>query len=169
MGEGDVAEASCLTVQPASEAPPRAEALAVADAVADRGVVAEPVLIAQLAYQTSVGKWSSGLFDCRADLPICCYVAWCYHCAFGHVMAANLGSKWRDECCSIILWDVCNGCFGPYYHAIKRAKIRAKYGDLPEEPCDDCTTVCFCGPCALCQEARHAKAANPNTISCLGM
>lgn len=168
-------------------------------AIADGGLVlVEPVAsaaaepIATVTYQVPLGKWQTGLFDCCTDVPICCYVAFCYWCAFGHVMAAHDDDKTcRDECCNVVMWDVCNGCFGAYYHSIKRAKIRQNYGGLPEEPCDvslpqqnsrhmylaysyvchpqDCKVSCFCGPCALCQEGRQAKAGRPNWTGCLGM
>ncbi len=40
--------------------------------------------------------------------------------------------------------------------ADNRRALREKFG-LPEEPCDDCTVVSFCSPCAVCQAARELK------------
>lgn len=163
-----------------------------ADSEENAVVLVEPVAtapaepIATVTYQVPLGKWHTGIFDCCLDIPICCYVTFCYWCAFGHVMAAHDDDKrCRDECCNIVMWDVCNGCFGAYYHSLKRSKIRQNYGGLPEEPCDvscpvfvcvfhdccaqDCKVSCFCGPCALCQEGRQAKAGRPNWTGCLGM
>lgn len=145
------------------------EAPVVAD-VAAEPVVAEAVTVAEVRYLTAAGKWSSSIWDCHVDPPICCYVTFCYWCAFGSVMSAHFDDKTcASECCSVCLWDTANGCFGPYYHSVKRAQIRKMYGDLPEEPCDDCTTACCLGCCALCQEGRHTKAARPARTGCLGM
>jgi len=43
-----------------------------------------------------------------------------------------------------------------FIHAFKREQLREKYG-LEESICGDCFTTCFCGPCAICQEAREIK------------
>lgn len=142
-----VAEVECIAIAAVTSGPeyespptrPSSEGTVRATAI-DRELdplPVEPVLIANVAYQTPIGKWSSGLFDCCQDKPICCYVTFCYWCAFGNIMSAHLDKPCRDECCSVALWDVCNGCFGPYYHSLNRGKIRKKYGDIPEEkPCD---------------------------------
>jgi Cys-rich protein (TIGR01571 family) len=46
---------------------------------------------------------------------------------------------------------------------MKRQKLREKY-KLKESPCGDCPTTFFCGPCALCQEARELKSRGKFTI-----
>ena len=46
---------------------------------------------------------------------------------------------------------VCFSCY--HWHKKQRLHLRLYYG-LPAG-CGDCLTACFCGPCALCQEARE--------------
>ncbi len=45
---------------------------------------------------------------------------------------------------------------GALYTCGYRAKLRRKYG-LPEEPCNDCCTDCFCLPCSLAQQTRELQ------------
>ncbi len=45
---------------------------------------------------------------------------------------------------------------GAVYTCGYRAKLRRKYG-LPEEPCNDCCTDCFCLPCSLAQQTRELQ------------
>ncbi|CAF5113269.1 unnamed protein product, partial [Rotaria sp. Silwood1] len=49
---------------------------------------------------------------------------------------------------------------------MKRQVLRQKYGLREDPSCGDCLTTCFCGPCALCQEARFLKrrAVQPGTV-----
>lgn len=37
----------------------------------------------------------------------------------------------------------------------KRKALRERYG--LEEDCNDCLAAAFCGPCAVCQEARELE------------
>mmetsp|Transcript_18650 Transcript_18650/g.57332 ORF Transcript_18650/g.57332 Transcript_18650/m.57332 type:complete len:158 (+) Transcript_18650:166-639(+) len=107
-------------------------------------------------------EWSSGLFDCLADVPICLYVCALPCCAFGHVMSAHFSLlRCQDECCACV-------CFGRCHHSHRREQIRAKH-NLPARPFSDVAVTWVCPCLSLCQEARHAKATNPNKIGCLGM
>ena len=57
-------------------------------------------------------------------------------------------------CCLYAALASCYLCWIP--HLLDRKTLRKKY-NLKEEPCSDCPTTAFCGPCALCQEAREMK------------
>lgn len=115
----------------------------------------------------ATSKWTSPLFACFDDLSICCFVCACPCCAFGQVMAAHFPElRSEDECLAYFCFDFC-GC-SVFYHSRRREKIRVK-NQIPEGPCNDSCTTLFCGPAALCQEARQAKAMNPGTTNCLGM
>jgi Cys-rich protein (TIGR01571 family) len=46
-------------------------------------------------------------------------------------------------------------CWIPHY--FQRIKLREKYGLEQDSTCPDLPAVIFCGPCALCQEARFLK------------
>mmetsp|Transcript_38683 Transcript_38683/g.124008 ORF Transcript_38683/g.124008 Transcript_38683/m.124008 type:complete len:192 (-) Transcript_38683:124-699(-) len=162
--EVDSMQATVCDVEPGGEA----EMTLTATMMSISVVAAEAVTVADVAFLTAAGRWSSELFDCCDDVPICCYVASCYYCAFGHVMRAHFGTSCASETGHVICWDVFNGCFGPYLHALKRHDIRNMYGGIHQKR-SDCLVTCLCGCCALCQEARHAKAAKPGATGCLGM
>ena len=68
-------------------------------------------------------------------------------------------------CCVYALTANVYLCWIP--HFITRKKLREKY-NLKEDPsCGDCPTTFFCGPCALCQEAREMKLrGNTEIITC---
>jgi Cys-rich protein (TIGR01571 family) len=53
-----------------------------------------------------------------------------------------------------------------FIHAVKREKLREKYG-LEENACEDCFITCCCAPCAICQEAREIKTRGRIEISYL--
>ena len=58
-------------------------------------------------------------------------------------------------CCTYYCLSGSLLCWIP--HFLKRKDLREKYG-LQEDPkCPDLPATIFCGPCALCQEARFLK------------
>lgn len=57
-------------------------------------------------------------------------------------------------CCLYTLLAHCSLCWLP--HWFERGKLRKKYNLKEDNVGDLCTTI-FCGPCALCQEAREIK------------
>jgi Cys-rich protein (TIGR01571 family) len=43
----------------------------------------------------------------------------------------------------------------------KRQALRQRYGLV--EDCNDCAATAFCGPCAICQDARELKFRSAST------
>eukprot|EP01025_Chloroclados_australasicus_P061022 TRINITY_DN7927_c0_g1_i1.p2 TRINITY_DN7927_c0_g1~~TRINITY_DN7927_c0_g1_i1.p2 ORF type:complete len:126 (-),score=4.54 TRINITY_DN7927_c0_g1_i1:232-609(-) len=105
-------------------------------------------------------NFSSGLFDCCMDIPICCLV--CNGngpCVLGDNHSRVTGEGGCGPCC-------CYACLGMIMLcAIQGGKVRKtvrdKYGIA--EDTGDCCLHCFCGPCAICQEAREIKMRQKQT------
>ena len=98
-----------------------------------------------------------GLYDCCNDCDICCYGCWCPSCLYGENAVQIDGSDY-DEACMIYFLAGRNPLAVIPLTDNRRA-LREKYA-LPEEPCDDCSVVSFCSPCAVCQAARELKIRN---------
>lgn len=94
------------------------------------------------------------LCGCFDDFGICCQGWFCPQSLFGKNAEKIDGSSCCGMCCLYLILSSCGLCWIP--HCNKRGILREKYG-LNEEPCGDCPTTCFCGPLALCQEARFLK------------
>ncbi|PKI43876.1 hypothetical protein CRG98_035710 [Punica granatum] len=80
--------------------------------------------------ETSPGQWTTGLFNCREDVPTSC-------CKAGLISTLLLG-------------------FACFYTLRYRAKLRGHHS-LPPAPCGDCLVHTFGLPLALCQEHRELK------------
>lgn len=118
--------------------------------------------------------WSSSIFGCFSDMPICCKGLWCPCDLYGHNLENTGNDSSKAGCLTHCLlgswygcplhfilgplayWFTCDPCLG----ARHRRLLRFKYG-LKEKPCGDCCTHCWCHPCALCQEARQLKYGPP--------
>eukprot|EP00283_Hemiselmis_rufescens_P003309 CAMPEP_0173433338 /NCGR_PEP_ID=MMETSP1357-20121228/10820_1 /TAXON_ID=77926 /ORGANISM="Hemiselmis rufescens, Strain PCC563" /LENGTH=255 /DNA_ID=CAMNT_0014398033 /DNA_START=35 /DNA_END=802 /DNA_ORIENTATION=+ len=94
--------------------------------------------------------WSSGLFNCHDDIPLCLLVCVGCCCAYG-ILKRKMG---QDQ--------ATNASFGfivgvpCVYGCANRGALRAKYGIKSNLVVD--TAVWFAAPCcALCQEMRHIK------------
>ncbi len=59
-------------------------------------------------------------------------------------------------CCAYSLSASCYLCWLP--HLFERQALREKYNLIQNPSCGDCLTTAFCGPCAICQEARELKS-----------
>ncbi len=95
------------------------------------------------------------LFGCFDDCEIC-LCGWCFTpCLFGQNAEKIDGSNCCLMCCAYSLLSSCYLCWIP--HCMKRENLREKYGLSQDPNCGDCPAACFCGPCALCQEARFLK------------
>jgi len=101
------------------------------------------------------GEWNEQLFGCCDDLGSCCYGYWCLPCLFGSNTEKIDDSNCVLMCCAYCCLAQCYLCWIP--HWLKREKLRNKFG-LKEDPCGDCPVTLFCGPCAVCQEAREMKS-----------
>ena len=112
------------------------------------------------------GVWSSGLFSCFSDFRICCSVLCCPPCSFGYTSVAIDEGKGHCfvPCCISIFLDSFLG-LGCVYRSTRRTALRAKY-NLPVVCVSDCLAHCLCGPCALSQEMRHLKMAQPGVTGC---
>jgi len=116
------------------------------------------------------GYWTTGLFGCCRDVPICCYGFWCPCAVAGENI--ELVSEGQTGCgLAGFIFCVLDGhpltsCCTCAYTFPYRSKLRQKF-DLPktcslvglELPplLDDCLVHTFCRPCALCQEARELR------------
>ena len=93
-----------------------------------------------------MSQWyRSELFDCFDDIGICIYGCCCPQC----LNASNL-AKLRSEDCGIFHY-CCS--FSPFWirHSVRIQR------NIEIDQYDDCCTVCFCKPCAICQDARELK------------
>ncbi|XP_024397174.1 protein PLANT CADMIUM RESISTANCE 7 [Physcomitrium patens] len=109
--------------------------------------------------------WSTGLFDCCADVPMCCVTMFLPCFAFGWNVEALDESK--DSCwTAAAMWWVLQHtiALGCLYSSSYRGKLRSKY-NIPEEPVSDCVIHCLCWPCAFCQEHReiHYRSFGPES------
>lgn len=101
----------------------------------------------------AVQEWSTGLCGCCDDCGICCFTVFCPCCQYGKNYEAVHGSG----CCSQgFVWCILAGCYlSCCVHTGLRKDVRQRY-NIPEGS-NDCCTVFWCGPCAVCQEARQLK------------
>ncbi len=96
------------------------------------------------------------LYGCTKDCGICCYGCCCTPCLFGSNAEKIDGKNCCLMCCAYGLLTNIYLCWVP--HIYERRALRKKY-NLKEDPsCSDLCTTVFCGPCALCQEAREMKS-----------
>ena len=110
--------------------------------------------------------WSTGLFDCCADVPMCCFTMFLPCFAFGRNAEALNGGKSNSCWTAAAVWwalqhTVALGCL---YSASYRGKLREKY-NIPEGPVPDSVVHCLCWPCAFCQEHRelHYRSFGPES------
>ncbi|XP_071691077.1 protein PLANT CADMIUM RESISTANCE 7-like [Rutidosis leptorrhynchoides] len=107
---------------------------------------------------TTPSEWSTGLFDCDNDYYNCCLTCWCPCITFGQI--AEVVDKGTTSCIAhgaiySLLCLFTGGC-QCIYACMQRSKLRQQYM-LPEQPCNDCLTHCFCEMCAICQEYRELQ------------
>ncbi|CAL1528089.1 unnamed protein product [Lymnaea stagnalis] len=87
--------------------------------------------------------WSSSLFGCLEDIPICL-------CGFFLTSCLTMKvPRDMDEC-------VCLPCCVPAADLILRVKMRTQE-HIPGSVCNDCIITCCCISCAVCQLAREVK------------
>ena len=93
--------------------------------------------------------WSTGLFDCCADVPMGCFTIFSPCFAFGRNAEILDGTKNSCWTAAAVWWalqhTVAMGCL---YSAPYR-----------ESPVPDSVIHCLCWPCAFCQEHRGTHAA----------
>ncbi|CAF1097836.1 unnamed protein product [Adineta steineri] len=106
--------------------------------------------------QAKAGRpWKESLFGCFDDIGICFWGFCCPASSFGRNAEKIDGSSCVGCCAAYCVLAHCSLCWVP--HFMKRKVLRQKYL-LKEEPCHDCLVTAFCGPCAICQEARELKS-----------
>lgn len=96
----------------------------------------------------SKNEFNTGLFNCCADMKICCKGTFCMCCLSGQNMSSVMN---EDPRC---LYYVC--CPSPFW---TRKLIRTKYNIEPND-CVDCVSFAFCFPCGICQDAREISIRN---------
>ncbi|CAF3618723.1 unnamed protein product [Rotaria socialis] len=95
--------------------------------------------------------WDVRLFSCTDDSRTCCSA-----CLFADNVEKIDASNWWGMCCVYCCLGNVYLCWIPQY--FKREKFRQKY-HLGEDPsCGDLPATLFCGPCAICQEARELES-----------
>jgi Cys-rich protein (TIGR01571 family) len=110
------------------------------------------------------GTWTTGICGCCEEIESCCWAFWCPCVAFGRIVEIlDQGSTACLTGGAIFYLIHQHTCCGALYSCGYRTKLRQKYG-LPEEPCNDCCTDCFCLPCSLAQQTRELQnhGLNPN-------
>jgi Cys-rich protein (TIGR01571 family) len=94
----------------------------------------------------------AGLFDCFDDTNICLYGLFCPCYLFGENVKRTRSTITLSCPCFLYACDMMY-CVCWYRHRQQRFNLRSYY-ELPSG-CGDYPTAVFCGPCALCQEARE--------------
>ncbi|EFJ33155.1 hypothetical protein SELMODRAFT_439474 [Selaginella moellendorffii] len=102
------------------------------------------------------GLWTTGLYGCTEDCPSC-WCALCCPCVLVGRMANILDQGMTSVFTGAAIFCGC-GCL---YSCLYRAKLRHKYG-LPEEPCNDICTECWCNCCSIAQAYRELRNRNIN-------
>ena len=90
----------------------------------------------------------NGLFDCFSDCGVCLTVSLCLPTG---IPLANNWSRSRGEDCSFCHW------LGFVHPMWTRDNIRKHQGETKEKYMSDWCLYWFCGPCAICQDARELK------------
>ncbi|XP_031404500.1 protein PLANT CADMIUM RESISTANCE 7-like [Punica granatum] len=104
--------------------------------------------------ETSPGQWTTGLFNCREDVPTSFVACFCPCVTFGQ--NAEIISRGKTSCCKAGLISTLLLGFACFYTLRYRAKLRGHHS-LPPAPCGDCLVHTFGLPLALCQEHRELK------------
>lgn len=128
--------------------------------------------------------WTTDMFDCCADEESCWWTLWCSCLVAARTTEVfDLGYKSFDILIKLFVISIaviiCL-CFAItlaiplmcglvgyvlFTRATVRGKIRNKLGYVfPNGDCDDCVKHLCCSNCAICQEAREAKAYSLNKI-----
>jgi Cys-rich protein (TIGR01571 family) len=110
----------------------------------------------------SSGQWTTGMFGCFEDIPICCYGMCCGYCLFGAVASHIKPGGCCGPCFMAFLIDAIPamvGCpaMGCFYTTPFRTLFRSQFG-LPVVCCSDFFAHCCCYCCAFTQEAREISA-----------
>ncbi|KAJ7552293.1 hypothetical protein O6H91_06G049100 [Diphasiastrum complanatum] len=102
-------------------------------------------------------RWTSGLCGCASDCFSCCLTCWLPFVAFGQI-AQKVDDGDQQSCLvnGLIYALACSLGVPCCYSCLYRHKMRGKF-QLPEEPCNDFCTHCWCELCALSQEYRELQ------------
>ncbi|CAK9219468.1 unnamed protein product [Sphagnum troendelagicum] len=103
------------------------------------------------------GVWTTGICGCCEEIESFCCAFWCPCVSFGRIV--EILDQGSTACLTggAIFYLIHQHTYcGALYTCGYRAKLRRKYG-LPEEPCNDCCTDCFCLPCSLAQQTRELQ------------
>ena len=113
-------------------------------------------------YDQVGNDWSFPLFSCLGDGDECLDTWCCHYCKFGwmngrldHGYAPKFDWAW---CCCAFCGDrmcLCMGTVGATY--LLRQRLLQRY-EIQESSTYSFCLVLWCGPCALCQQAREMDA-----------
>ncbi|XP_024382263.1 cell number regulator 2 [Physcomitrium patens] len=116
-----------------------------------------------MAYtQTATAQWNSGLCDCFQDCGSFCCSFCCPCVVVGRL--AEIIDQGMTSCIGAGCIFYCLQTFtglGCLYTCGYRARLRAKYGLVPE-PCGDCCVDCWCLSCSLSQQHRELQSRGIN-------
>lgn len=101
------------------------------------------VIINQPATTFQPRAWSSSLFGCCEDVPVCMCVMCCGLCAACQ-LSQDLGEHMCVPCC---IYD---------WLLVLRVKLRTQE-HIQGTVMDDCCTITCCGACVMCQMMREVK------------
>eukprot|EP01023_Acetabularia_acetabulum_P011493 TRINITY_DN152_c0_g2_i1.p2 TRINITY_DN152_c0_g2~~TRINITY_DN152_c0_g2_i1.p2 ORF type:complete len:125 (+),score=20.40 TRINITY_DN152_c0_g2_i1:76-450(+) len=99
------------------------------------------------------GSFSTGLFECCSDVPICCIGMQMSPCLLGDTHSRITGQGGFGKCCLYGVLSQC--CLCAIVGVPARKELREKYDIV--QGSGDCVVRCFCPTCAVCQEAREVK------------
>ncbi|XP_043713256.1 protein PLANT CADMIUM RESISTANCE 2-like [Telopea speciosissima] len=108
-------------------------------------------------YPNGWAPWSSGLFDCGADIKNCGITMWCPCITYGQIsetLFENANCVSEGTIYTLLMFLPGLNCF---CSTLNRLCMRQRFA-FEESPCEDCLVHCFCEQCALCQEYRELKS-----------
>ncbi|XP_015195401.1 cornifelin homolog A-like [Lepisosteus oculatus] len=110
-----------------------------------QGIVLQQVTTVELA-----SAWSTGLFDCCADMGICCLGTFCISS-----LECRTASEFGECCCLPWLCPI---------STTLRTAIRERYR-IPGSILEDFFVSLFCNVCSWCQMARELKNRRQTTTT----
>ena len=96
-------------------------------------------------------EFSTGLFDCFSDVPLCLYTCFCAPCS----VATNWANINGEKC------GLDHLCFLPMPYWTRQAIRKRKH--MPAAGVHDALVLCCCATCGVMQDGREIKTCQPSS------